>query len=183
MTRVLIVIVATAMLGGLFLFGLLRGQPDREVESARLNRSVPMFELPVYPRYQPEFGPTLDVAAELSDRPRPMIVNFWASWCGPCYVEAPDLQEAWRRHGERVLFVGVQTQDRGKRTEGQAFVSRFDLGFPNVIDDDSALSIDYGLFGVPETFFVRADGTLMYKHTGPVDLPLLEEKIVEMTAS
>ena len=51
------------------------------------------------------------------------------------------------------------------------------------IDDDSAISIDYGLFGVPETFFVRADGTLMYKHTGPVDLPLLEEKIAEMSAS
>jgi cytochrome c biogenesis protein CcmG/thiol:disulfide interchange protein DsbE len=179
--RVLVVLVVTAALGGLFLFGLLRGSPDRDVESARLNRDMPAFELPLYPRYQGEFGPTLDVGEHLGERP--LVVNFWATWCGPCYQEAPALQEAWARHGDEVLFIGVQTQDRGKRAEGRSFLDQFDLGFPNVIDDDSAISIDYGLFGVPETFFVRADGTLMYKHTGPVDLPLLEEKIGEMTAS
>jgi len=178
MRRVAIVLVVTASLGGLFLWGLLRGSPDREVESARMNREVPAFELPLYERYQGEFGPTLEAGAFLGERP--LIVNFWATWCGPCYVEAPDLQTAWRRYGDEVLFVGVQTQDRGKRSEGRAFLDRFDLGFPNVIDDDSSLSIEYGLFGVPETFFVRADGTLMYKHTGPVDLPLLEEKIQEL---
>mgnify|MGYP000058941077 FL=1 len=181
MRRVAIVLAVTAALGGLFLWGLLRGSPDREVESARMNREVPAFELPLYARYQSDFGPTLDTAAYLGEQP--VIVNFWASWCGPCYTEAPALQEAWRRHGDAVLFVGVQTQDRGKRAEGTAFIDRFDLGFPNVIDDDSLLSIEYGLFGVPETFFIRADGTLMYKHTGPVDLPLLEEKIAEMTGS
>jgi cytochrome c biogenesis protein CcmG/thiol:disulfide interchange protein DsbE len=179
--RVLLVLVVTAALGGLFLFGLLRGSPDRDVESARLDRAVPGFELPLYPRYQADFGPRLDVGEALGQRP--LVVNFWASWCGPCYQEAPALQEAWARHGDQVLFVGVQTQDRGKRAEGRAFLDQFDLGFPNVIDDDSAISIEYGLFGVPETFFVRRDGTLMYKHTGPVDLPLLEEKIAEMTAS
>jgi cytochrome c biogenesis protein CcmG, thiol:disulfide interchange protein DsbE len=180
-TRLLVVTLVTAALGGLFVWGLLRGSPDRDVASARLDREVPAFELPLYPRYQAEFGPAFNVGEALGQRP--VIVNFWASWCGPCYVEAPDLQTAWERWGDEVLFVGVQTQDRGKRAEGRAFVEQFDLGFPNVIDDDSAISIDYGLFGVPETFFVRRDGTLMYKHTGPVDLPLLEEKIAEMTAS
>jgi len=179
--RLLIVVGVTTLLGGLFLFGLLRGSPDREVESARLGRSVPSFELPLYERYQAEYGPTLDLAEALGTRP--VIVNFWASWCGPCYIEAPELQAAWQRHGERVLFVGVQTQDRGKRAEGRAFIDRFDLGFPNVIDDASTASIDFGLFGVPETFFIRSDGTLMYKHTGSVDTPLLEQKIAELTGS
>lgn len=181
MIRLLVVIGVTVLLGGLFLFGMLRGEPDRDIESARLDRAVPAFELPLYPRYQGTYGPTFDVGETLGSEP--LIVNFWASWCGPCYQEAPDPQEAWRRHGERVLFVGVQTQDRGKRAEGRSFIDRFDLGFPNVIDDDSAISIDYGLFGVPETFFVRRDGTLMDKHTGPVDLELLEDKIAELTAS
>ncbi|MEX2501045.1 MAG: TlpA disulfide reductase family protein [Trueperaceae bacterium] len=181
MKRLAIVTVVTAALGGLFLFGLLRGAPDRDIQSARLNRPAPTFELPLYARYQAEFGPTLDSSEILGQRP--MIVNFWASWCGPCYEEAPDLQEAWRRHGDRVQFVGVQTQDRGKRTEGRAFIDQFDLGFPNVIDDDSRLGIEYGMFGVPETFFVRSDGTVMYKHAGPVTLEMIEEKIAELTSS
>ena len=180
MTRIVLIIAVTAALGGLFLFGLLRGEPDRDIRSARLDRPAPTFELPLYARYQAEFGPTFRSAEALGERP--MVVNFWASWFGPCYEEAPDLQEAWRRHGDEVQFVGVQTQDRGKRTEGRAFIDQFDLGFPNVIDDDSRLGIEYGLFGVPETFFVRADGTVMYKHAGPVTLEAIEDRIAELTA-
>lgn len=81
-----------------------------------------------------------------------------------------------------MLFIGIQTQNRDARAEGQAFLDQFDLGFPNAIDNESRASIDFGLFGVPETFFIRADGTLMYKHTGPVRQDLLEEKIRELTS-
>ena len=181
MTRLIAIVAVTVGLGGLFLFGLLRGSPDRNIESARIDREVLTFDLPLYPRYQGAFGPTLDLAAELGSKP--IIVNFWASWCGPCYDEAPHLETAWRAHQDDVLFIGIQTQDRGKRAEGEAFLDRFAITFPNVIDDDSRVSIDYGLFGVPETFFVRSDGTLLYKHTGPVTLDLLEEKIAELTGS
>ena len=178
MNRVVIIVLVTLALGGLFLFGLLRGEPDRDIASSRLGEAVPTFDLPLYERYQAEFGPSLDLSEHLGRTP--LVINFWASWCGPCYEEAPELQEAWRRHGDDVMFVGIQTQDRGEREAGRAFVDQFDLGFPNVYDDDSRMSIDYGLFGVPETFFVRADGTLLYKHTGPVTEPLLEEKIGEL---
>lgn len=178
MRRVALVALLTAFLGALFLFGLLRGEPDRDIASSRLDRAVPAFELPLYPRYQAAYGPELDLSAYLGETP--MIVNFWASWCIPCYEEAPELQEAWRRYGDEVLFVGVQTQDRDKRAEGQAFIDQFDLGFPNVIDNDSRASIDYGLFGVPETFFVRADGTLAYKHAGPVTVEVIEERLPEL---
>ncbi len=180
MRRLLIVVGVLAALGGLFVWGLLRGEPDRAVSSNLLGRTAPSFELPVYERYQDELGPTLafDAGAPTTG---PAVINFWASWCGPCYQEAPALQRAWQRYGTEVLFIGVQTQDRGRRDEGRAFLDQFDLGFANVIDDSSALSVEFGVFGVPETFFVAADGTVVYRHTGPVDDALLAERVAELT--
>ena len=174
MKRVAVVVTTVAALTALFLFGLLRGAPDRNVPSNLLDRPAPAFVLPVYERYAAAFGPRFDLADHVG---RPMVINFWASWCGPCYVEAPFLEDAHRRYGDRVLFVGIQTQERDARAAGRAFIERFDFTFPNVIDDDSRVSIGYGLFGVPETFFVRADGTVAYKHVGPVDARLLTERV------
>lgn len=178
MRRLAVVVAVVALLGSLFLFGLLRGRPDRDIPSALLERSVPDFALPLYERYQAEFGPEL-VRADLG--PQPQVINFWASWCLPCYDEAPELAQAWREHGDEVLFIGIQTQDPNKRAEGRAFLEQFGLGFPNGTDDDSAIAVSFGLFGVPETFFVRADGTLAYRHTGPVTLDVLEAQLAALT--
>lgn len=177
MTRVLVVVGVVGVLAALFLFGLLRGAPDRDIPSNLLGRPFPAFDLPLYERYAAELGPTLAVGPTAG---RPMVINFWASWCGPCYTEAPHLENAWQRHRDEVDFVGIQTQDRNARAAGRTFVERFDLTFPNVIDDDSRTSIAFGLFGVPETFFVHADGTVAYKHAGPVTTELLDEKIAEL---
>ncbi len=172
--RLLLVVAVMTGLTSLFLFGLLRGSPDRNVPSNLLGRTVPDFDLPLYERYVAEFGPRLSLAAAEG---RPMVINFWASWCGPCYEEAPHLQRAHQEYGDEILFVGIQTQDREARAAGRAFVERFGLGFPNAIDDDSRVSIAYGLFGVPETFFVRRDGTLQYKYVGPVTDEIMREQI------
>jgi cytochrome c biogenesis protein CcmG, thiol:disulfide interchange protein DsbE len=177
MKRVLISVVIVAALSGLFLFGLLRGRPDRDVPSNLLGRSVPTFELPVYERYAADYGPLFDLAVYQG---RPLVINFWASWCGPCYEEAPHLERVWQRYRDEILVVGVQTQDRDARAAGRAFIDQFGLSFPNVIDNDSRVSIAYGLFGVPETFFVGADGTLDYKHAGPVTEAMMVERIEAM---
>jgi cytochrome c biogenesis protein CcmG/thiol:disulfide interchange protein DsbE len=174
MIRVLMVVVVIASLGALFTFGLLRGSPDRNIPSNFLERAVPDFTLPLYERYIAEFGPQFTLSDHVGT---PMVVNFWASWCQPCYLEAPHLQLAHQRFGDQVLIVGIQTQERDAREAGRAFLDRFNFTFPNVYDNDSRVSVDYGLFGVPETFFVRADGTLLYKHIGPVDTALMTEKI------
>ncbi len=177
MKRVLVVVAVVGSLGALFVFGLLRGSPDRNVPSNLIGRPLPSFSLPLYERYAAEFGPTLSL--EPSDG-LPMVINFWASWCGPCYAEAPHLEAAARRYAGEVAFIGVQTQDRGNRAAGRSFLNQFDFTFPNAIDDDSRVSIAFGLFGVPETFFVHGDGTIAYKHAGPVDTALLDERIAEL---
>lgn len=175
---VLTTVAIVAALGGLFAYGLLRGEPDRDIPSALIGKPAPAFELPLYEAYRGEFGETLSLD-EL--RGRPLVVNFWASWCAPCYDEAPVLQAYWQEYRDSgVVFVGVQTQDRGKRAEGRAFIDQFDLTFPNVIDDDSSVSVDWGLFGVPETFFVSRDGVVVDKHIGPVTPAVMERQLAAL---
>ena len=176
--RLLPPLVVVVLLGALFAFGLLRGAPDRDIESALLGRPAPAFELPLYERYQPDFGTVL-TSADLQGKA--LVVNFWASWCLPCYQEAPVLQAYWQEYQDAdVVFVGIQTQDRDRLNEGRAFLSQFGLSFPNGIDNDSSISVDWGLFGVPETFFVDRDGRVIHKHAGPVTAELMDAKLREL---
>lgn len=177
MKRALLVVVITASLGGLFLFGLLRGEPDRDISSARLGKRLPAFALPVHGPLRPEYGSSYEFDSEKLEKP--LVVNFWASWCIPCREEAPLLEAAWRRYGDRAVILGIQTQERDVEA-GLAFINEFGLTFPNLIDRDSKVSIDWGLFGVPETYFIRSDGTLAYKHTGILSQAVLSQRIEEL---
>jgi cytochrome c biogenesis protein CcmG/thiol:disulfide interchange protein DsbE len=92
---------------------------------------------------------------------KPVVVNFWASWCGPCADEAPLLQDAAQRYGNRVTFVGVDVQDVD--TDGQAFIRKYGITYPNGSSGAGPISIQYGMRGVPETYFVAPDGRLIRK--------------------
>jgi len=173
--RLLLVVASLALLGALFAFGLLRGSPDRDIASVLIDRPAPSFSLPLYDRYQPDYGASFDLGDHLG---KPMVINFWASWCLPCYEEAPVLQQAWLTYQPRgVQFLGIQTQDKDKRDEGRSFIGRFGLTFPNAFDNDSVVSVDWGLYGVPETFFVDAQGNIRAKHVGPVTAEVLATQV------
>ena len=113
-------------------------------------------------------------------RGKAVILNFWASWCFPaCYEEAPALEAAWQTYRDRgVMVVGVDIQDR--HAEAKAFIERFKLTFPNGPDPQGKISIDYGVYGVPETFFIDRGGKIHYKHVGALDKKVLQAKIEEM---
>jgi cytochrome c biogenesis protein CcmG, thiol:disulfide interchange protein DsbE len=99
-------------------------------------------------------------------RGKVVVLNFWASWCNPaCYDEAPVLERAWRTYRDRgVVVVGVDMQDTPEAAK--AFIQRFELSFVNAPDPNGKLAVEYGVYGVPETFFVARDGTIRAKHVG-----------------
>jgi cytochrome c biogenesis protein CcmG/thiol:disulfide interchange protein DsbE len=98
-------------------------------------------------------------------RGKPVVLNFWASWCGPCREEAPMLNAAAERYGDRVHVVGVNIRD--SRIEALEFAREFEYAFPSVVDGDGRIYNDYGLTGQPETFIIDAEGKVFQHIQGP----------------
>jgi cytochrome c biogenesis protein CcmG/thiol:disulfide interchange protein DsbE len=156
----LIVGLAVVALLGLFVWGLGRRGTVGQVPVAV--RTAPDFELALFG--QPG-GPS--GRWRLSEQGRPAVVNFWASWCIPCEDEAPVLEQVARRYRDRVAFVGIDVQDSD--ASARAFLERFRVTYPNGQDPDGAISIDYGMSGVPESYFISRDGRIVRKWAGPLD--------------
>jgi cytochrome c biogenesis protein CcmG, thiol:disulfide interchange protein DsbE len=101
-------------------------------------------------------------------RGKPVVLNFWASWCGPCKDEAPLLQEASERWAdEGVAFVGIDVKDF--RGDARDFLERFGVTYPNVYDGKGSTIGRYGVTGYPETYFIDAEGRVRHRIAGPVE--------------
>jgi cytochrome c biogenesis protein CcmG/thiol:disulfide interchange protein DsbE len=111
-----------------------------------------------------------------------VVVNFWASWCVPaCYDEAPSLERAWQAYRDRsVVLVGVNIQD--KEEPARRFLDRFGHTFPNAPDPAGRVSVDYGVYGVPETFFIDRAGRVRFKHVGAVTDEILKQQLDKLLA-
>jgi cytochrome c biogenesis protein CcmG/thiol:disulfide interchange protein DsbE len=92
---------------------------------------------------------------------KPVVVNFWASWCGPCADEAPVLVDAAKRYGDRITFVGIDVQDVD--SDAQAFMRKYGITYTNGSGNAGPISVQYGMRGVPETYFIAPDGRLIRK--------------------
>ena len=97
-----------------------------------------------------------------------VVVNFWASWCYPaCYEEAPALERAWGTYRDRgVVLIGINIQD--KEEPAKKFLAQFGHTFPNAPDPAGRVAVDFGVYGVPETFFIDRGGRGRFKHVGAV---------------
>ena len=111
-------------------------------------------------------------------RGKTVLVNFWASWCIPCRAEAPALESAWQKHkGKAVVFVGVNTQD--KEEDAKAFMKEFGITYLNGPDRNGNIAVDYGVWGIPQTFFIDPQGRITYKHAGELKAAIVAAKLDE----
>jgi cytochrome c biogenesis protein CcmG/thiol:disulfide interchange protein DsbE len=108
-------------------------------------------------------------------RGRPALVNFWASWCGPCIKEAPELRRVAGRLGGRAALVGVDWNDA--RSGARAFIRRNGWTFPNVRDGDGTVGNRYGLSGLPNTFVLDRAGRIVRVLRGPQTVASLERAL------
>ena len=111
-----------------------------------------------------------------------VLVNFWASWCLACRAEHPVLVEAAKRYGAQGLrVVGVVYEDT--RDNARAWIAERGGDWPNVLDVGSHTAIKYGLFGVPESFFIGHDGRILYKQIGPLDRDVIDRWVPKLLAA
>ncbi|HWD45815.1 MAG TPA: TlpA disulfide reductase family protein [Actinomycetota bacterium] len=121
-------------------------------------------------------GAQVDLAAL---RGRPVVVNFWATWCEPCVREFPLLRSAAADHrGQRLVVVGVLAGDRP--AAGRAFVRRHRATWPVGLDPDAAAAGRWGAVGLPHTYFVRADGTLASHQLGELTRASLDRQLARI---
>jgi cytochrome c biogenesis protein CcmG, thiol:disulfide interchange protein DsbE len=155
------------------MFGTRFGTDPSAVDSPLIGQPAPDIALPVLEG---------DGEVALADlRGDVVVVNFWASWCLPCRDEHPDLLSAAQAYEERgVRFLGIIHQDRPG--DAIAFLDELGRGYPHVTDPGSRAAIEFGLFGIPETFVIDAEGNIAAKFFGTVDYPTLSETIEAVLA-
>ena len=146
----------------------------RDVPSPLVGRTAAPFSLTAFDGTPVELGAL---------RGQVVVVNFWASWCNPaCYDEAPVLERGWRAYRDRgVVVLGVDIQDTDEAA--QKFIDAFRLTFKNSPDRGGKVSVDYGIYGVPETFFIDRAGRIHRKHVGAVTDEVFRETVDTLLAA
>jgi cytochrome c biogenesis protein CcmG/thiol:disulfide interchange protein DsbE len=160
---VLLPLVIFLALAALFLFRLGSGDPSR-IPSALIGRPVPDTPLPPIPGLMRDGVPVPGIGSgDFKDAVT--LVNVWASWCVPCHDEAPILMKM--ASDKRFRIVGINYKDQAENA--RRFIGRYGNPFAAVgADVNGRASIDWGVYGVPETFVVGRDGRIAYKLVGPI---------------
>ncbi len=157
------VVIAAFLAIGLFL-------DPREVPSPLINKPAPAFSLPQL--HQPA-----QTFSHADMKGKVWLLNVWASWCVACREEHPVLVELAR--SKAVPIIGLNYKD--ERTDGMRWLSRFGDPYQlSAFDRDGRIGIDYGVYGVPETFLIDKNGVIRYKRIGVVTPEILRDKILPL---
>ena len=172
MNRTVLIVGALLVTPLLIFLALSFGSDPRSIDSPLVGKPAPDFTL-------------ADLDGEVvrleALRGKPIVINFWATWCQPCLLEHPVLQQAARRYAGQVEFLGVVYQDDPALI--RRFISSRGAWGPSLIDPEGDVAIAYGVYGAPETFFIRPDGVIEEKYTGPLQPRTLERLVTRVLPS
>ncbi len=143
------------------------GRDPHKVDSPMVGKGAPPFSLR-------QVG-TPAVVDTTSLRGKPVVLNFWATWCVPCYAEHPVLVAGARQYGDKAQFLGVVYDDQEDKIV--RFLAENGSSYPTLFDESGKTAIAFGVYGVPETFFIDANGKIVDKHVGPLDPATLQAKL------
>lgn len=165
--RVITTLAVILPLIGLLAYGFSRD--PRYINTPLIGRQAPSFSLTLFD------GKKISLA---DLRGKTVFLNFWASWCPPCRAEARDLETVWQslKEGD-VVFLGIDIQDTEE--DARAFLRGFNITYPNGRDLSGKVAVDYGVWGIPETFFIDPQGRITYKHVGTLGSALITAKLDE----
>jgi cytochrome c biogenesis protein CcmG/thiol:disulfide interchange protein DsbE len=166
-TVLLVGIVITAALLVVLYFGL--GKDPQHIDSPLIGRLAPSFALKAVGS-----GETIDLGRY---RGKPVVLNFWATWCRPCWEEHPTLTATAKSVGDQVQFVGVVFQDDESKIVD--FLRERGWAYPTLVDEKGKTAIAYGVGGVPETFFLDRKGNIVAKFEGPMSPQDLETNLAK----
>jgi len=172
-SRVFLSVVAFLVIGLASVLGFGLGRNPTLIASPLVGKPAPIFVLRTLNGRE---------AVRMSQlRGHVVVVNFWASWCLACREEHPNLMAAWQRYGDSgVVFLGIVYQDTV--ANARAFMREMGGGWPNLVDPRGRTALDYGVYGIPETYFIGRDGVISYKRVGPSSYALLTRNIERLLA-
>ena len=169
----LLPLIVFLALAALFFYRLGAGDPAR-IPSALIGRPAPATDLPPLPGLQRD-GKAVPGLSGTAFHGSVTLVNVWASWCVPCHDEAPLLEQLAK--DKRIQLVGINYKD--SPDNARRFLNRYGNPFSAVGRDEAGrASIDWGVYGVPETFLVGRDGRIAYKLVGPITADNLARTLV-----
>lgn len=171
---VLVPVLVFAGLAAIFMTGLQSGDPSK-LPSALIDKPAPAFDLPALEGLTIDGVAVPGVTSQSLAQGKITLVNVWASWCGPCREEHPQLMELAKR--DDIVLAGLNYKDQ--RENALRFLNALGNPYSSVgVDANGRAAVDWGVYGVPETFVINGEGTIVYKFTGPISPQALREQVI-----